>query len=88
MTRHKLKKLQPTILSLFSNTIDQGTKSSHELTMEASGITCKQLITMPKMYTFWFMNQAHKLKWGNLENYGLEGTKKISSRVSDRLRMY
>ena len=84
MTRHKAKKLQPAILSIFSNTIGQGTKSSHEHTMKASGITCKQLITMPKTYTFWFMNQVHEPKWENLGKCGLEGTKEISSKVSNR----
>ena len=57
---HKAVKLQPAILSLFSNTIGQGIRSSHEQVMEASGITYKPLITMPKMYIFWFMNQAYE----------------------------
>ena len=48
------------MLSLFSNTISQGIRGSHEQTMEAFGITYKQLIAMPKMYIFWFMNQAHE----------------------------
>ena len=30
---------------------------------------------MPKMHTFWFMNQAHEPKWENLGKCGLEGTK-------------
>jgi len=39
---------------------------------------------MPKMHTFWFMNQAHEPKWGNLGKCDLEGTKEISNRVSSR----
>ena len=57
---------------------------NHEQTMEASKITCKQLITMPKMYIFWFVNQAYEPKWGNLGKCGLEGTKEISNKVSNR----
>ena len=52
--------------------------------MEASGNTCKQLNAMPKTYTFWFMNQAHEPKWGNLGKCGLEGAKGIPSRVSNK----
>jgi len=60
LTRHKAVRLKPAMLSLFSNTIGQGTRGSHDQTMEAFGITYKQLITMPKMCIFWFMNQAHE----------------------------
>ena len=48
------------MLFLFSNTISQGTWGSQEQIMEASRITYKQFITMPKMYIFWLMNQAHE----------------------------
>ena len=68
------------MISLFSNTIGQGTRGSHEQIIEASRITYKQLITMPKMYIFWFVNQAHEPKWGNLGKCDLEGTKEISNR--------
>ena len=57
---YAMNELKPAMLSLFSNTINQGIRGSHEQTMEASGITYKQLIAMPKMYIFWFMNQAHE----------------------------
>jgi len=68
------------MLSLYFNIIGQGINGSYEQTMEASGITYKQLITMPKLYIFWFMNQTHEPWWENLGNCGLEGTKEIYSR--------
>ena len=40
------------MLSLYSNKIGQRTGGSHEQTMEASKITYKQLINIPKMYIF------------------------------------
>ena len=39
---------------------------------------------MKKMCTFWFMDQAHEPKWGNLGKFGLEGTKGISSKVPSK----
>ena len=32
-----------------------------------------------KMCTFWFMDQAHESKWGNLGKCDLEGTKGVSA---------
>jgi len=50
--------------------------------MEVSRITYKQLITMPKMHIFWFMNQAHEPKWGNLRKCGLEGFQQRAPRLT------
>ena len=72
-----LGKLQLVVLPFFSNPFRPRTKGSHNQAMKASGTTWNQLIILPKMCTFWFMDKAHEPKWVSLGKCGLESTKGI-----------